>query len=372
MINSILGLSAIGYSVTSDPVVKGLEALKRFTRESDEEIALQSCISPVWDTALTSLALIYSGLQREHPSLVQASAWLASKQIFRKGDWSVKRPGLEPGGWAFEFENSRYPDVDDTAVVLLLLKKYADKDVVVRRDNLYKGLQWVLGMQGADGGWGAFDVDNDMKLLNQLLFGDLEAMIDPSTPDLTGRVLEMLGAFGFGPANEVVRRALTFIKANQVPGGSWAGRWGVNHLYGTCTVLCGLEAVGEDLSRPYVRKAVQWLKARQNPDGGWGESCDSYLQTPSNTCSAKSTASQTAWALLALLAAGEARSREVHDGAAHLVARQNPDGTWNEEEYTGTGFPKYFYLRYDNYRNCFPLMALGRFYGKYTGKGNRP
>ncbi len=370
MINSILALTAIGYSVDSDPVRKGLEALERFTVDKEDELALQSCISPVWDTALTCLALIYSGVDREHPSLLQAGAWLASKQILRKGDWSVKRPGLEPGGWAFEFENSWYPDVDDSAVVLLLLRRYAHLDVV-KRENLYKGLQWVLGMQGKDGGWGAFDVDNDMRVFNQLLFGDLEAMIDPSTPDLTGRVLELLGSFGYGMANEVVRRAISFIKNNQESDGSWWGRWGVNHLYGTCTVLSGLEAIGEDLSRPYVRKAVKWVKSRQNIDGGWGETCDSYCQSPSNTCHAASTPSQTAWALLALMAAGEAGSPEVRDGVTYLLECQNANGTWDEEEYTGTGFPKYFYLRYDNYRNCFPLMALGRYHSKYGG-GIRP
>lgn len=371
MMNSILALTALGYQAGDGPVRKGLEALKRFARENDDELALQSCISPVWDTALTSLALLSSGMHKDHPSLLQATAWLSSKQILCKGDWSVKRPSLEPGGWAFEFDNSRYPDIDDTAVVLLLLKKYADKNVV-KRENLYKALQWVLGMQGKDGGWGAFDVDNDMRVFNQLLFGDLEAMIDPSTPDLTGRVLELLGCFGYGMANEVVQRAVSFIRANQEPEGSWWGRWGVNHLYGTCTVLMGLEAVGETMSRAYIRKAVTWLKSRQNADGGWGESCDSYLQSPANVCAARSAPSQTAWALLALIAAGEVFSPEALSGATCLLERQNPDGTWDEDAYTGTGFPKYFYLRYDNYRNCFPLMALGKFYFKYSRKGNKP
>ncbi len=372
MINSLLGLTVLGHSVDSPPVRKGLEALKHFSLETENEIGLQSCISPVWDTALTSLALLASGLHREHPSLIQACGWLASKQIFRKGDWSVKRPDLAPGGWAFEFENSWYPDVDDTAVVLLLLRKYSDKDGVVKRENLQKGVDWVLGMQGSDGGWGAFDVDNDMRVLNQLLFGDLEAMIDPSTPDLTGRVLELLGAFGFGLGNENVRRAIAFIKANQEPDGSWWGRWGVNHLYGTCTVVCGLDAIGEDLQLPWIRKAVEWIKSRQNCDGGWGESCESYHQTPSNTCKADSTPSQAAWALLALIAAGEAASPEAVAGVGYLLRTQKEDGSWDEDAFTGTGFPRHFYLRYDNYRNCFPLMALGRFAVRNRRKGARP
>ena len=360
MINSILALTAMGYPSTSEPVRKGLEALKKFTLENDHELVLQSCISPVWDTALTVLAMIHAGMDKSHPSLKKACAWLVSKQIFRRGDWSIKRPFLEPGGWAFEFENSWYPDVDDSAVVLLLLSKCADENSVAW-ESLSRGLRWVLGMQGKDGGWGAFDVDNDMKILNQLLFGDLEAMIDPSTPDLTGRVLELLGSMGHGLSSDVVMRATAFLKATQEKDGSWWGRWGVNHLYGTGTVLAGLKAVGENMSSPYIGRAVQWLKSKQNADGGWGESCESYCQSPSNACTGRSTPSQTAWAILALIAAGEAGGTEVINGVTYLLKRQRTDGTWDEKEFTGTGFPKYFYLRYHNYRNCFPLMALGRY-----------
>ena len=360
MINSVLALAAMGYSNTSEPIRKGLEALKRFTIENDHELVLQSCISPVWDTALTALAMHNAGMDKDHPYLKKACSWLASKQIFQRGDWSVKRPLLEPGGWAFEFENSWYPDVDDSAVVLLLLNKCADENPVTR-ENLSRGLRWVLGMQGKDGGWGSFDVDNDMKILNQLLFGDLEAMIDPSTPDLTGRVLELVGSLGYGRSNDVVRRATVFLRQTQEKEGSWWGRWGVNHLYGTCNVLAGLNAVGEDMTSPYIRRAVKWLKSKQNADGGWGESCESYRQSPSNACTERSTPSQTAWAIMALIAAGEADGSEVMNGVTYLLKRQRADGTWDEKEFTGTGFPKYFYLGYHNYRNCFPLMALGRY-----------
>ena len=360
MINSVLALSAMGYPNSSEPIRKGLEALKRFTIERDHELVLQSCISPVWDTALTSLAMLYAGMDKYHPSLKKACAWLASKQIFQRGDWSIKRPLLEPGGWAFEFENSWYPDVDDSAVVLLLLTKCRYGDTVTQ-ENLSRGLRWVLGMQGKDGGWGAFDVDNDKMILNQLLFGDLEAMVDPSTPDLTGRVLELLGSMQYGTSNDVVMRAMEFLKLAQEKEGSWWGRWGVNHLYGTNTVLAGLKAVGEDMSSPYIRRAVQWLKSKQNGDGGWGESCESYCQSPSNVCTERSTPSQTAWTILALIAAGEAGCTEVMNGVIFLLKRQRADGTWDEKEFTGTGFPKYFYLRYHNYRNCFPLMALGKY-----------
>ncbi|HXX82194.1 MAG TPA: squalene--hopene cyclase, partial [Thermodesulfovibrionales bacterium] len=356
---------AIGYDLTSGPVQKGLEALKRFCIEDEHELRLQACISPVWDTALTGLALLYSGTEKTHPSLIRACRWLASKQIFAKGDWSVKRPSLKPGGWAFEFENNWYPDVDDTAVVLLFLSRYGDRDFI-KEENMKSGLQWILGMQGKDGGWGAFDVDNSMKVLNQLPFGDLEAMIDPSTPDLTGRVLELLGLLGYEYKNGIVQRAIAFLRRTQGKDGSWWGRWGVNYLYGTWSVLMGLCAIHEDMSSPYVRKAVLCLKNSQNPDGGWGEGCESY-EDPKRRCCGKSTSSQTAWALLGLIAAGEVSCEEVKKGIVYLLERQKPDGTWDESEFTGTGFPRHFYLRYHNYRNCFPLMALGLFRARMQG-----
>ncbi|MDA8168872.1 MAG: squalene--hopene cyclase [Nitrospiraceae bacterium] len=367
MVNSLIALSALGHDISNGHITKGLEALERFTIESGNELVLQSCISPVWDTALTSLAMLNSGLDKAHPALSKSCLWLASKQILKKGDWSVKRPGLDPGGWAFEFENNWYPDIDDTAVVLMFLHNYPEGALM--RKRIEKGMNWVLGMQGTDGGWGAFDVDNDMSILNEIPFADLEAMIDPSTPDITGRVLELMGMAGFGLSDQRVRKAIGFIKKNQEPDGSFWGRWGVNFIYGTWSVLTGLASVKEDMSSPYVRKAVQWIKGYQNLDGGWGECCDSYR----NYClrgHGKSVPSQTAWAVLALIAAGEAKSEEVANGIEYLLGNQKPDGTWNEEEFTGTGFPKYFMIRYHNYRNCFPLMALGRFQSACASGGN--
>ena len=358
MVNSILALSALGDGVESPPVARGLKALQRFTIEQDDGLVLQSCISPVWDTALTSIALAASGIPKEHPALVKSCRWLASKQINRKGDWSVKRPGLAPGGWAFEFENSLYPDVDDTAVVLMYLSGYRDMEGV--QESIRKGIDWVLGMQCSDGGWGAFDVDNNKEVLNQIPFADLEAMIDPSTPDVTGRVLEMLGLNDFGMADPRVQRAIGYIKKAQEEDGSFWGRWGVNYVYGTWSVLMGLSSIGEDLSKPYVRRAVRWLKNFQNLDGGWGECCESYGDRRLKG-HGPSTPSQTAWALLALIAAGEADSEEVGRGIHYLLESQNADGTWDEEEFTGTGFPKYFMINYHNYKNCFPLLAFGRF-----------
>ena len=364
MLNSTLALAAMGYVASDEPVRKGLEALERFTIENENELILQSCISPIWDTALTSLALIYSGMQTDHTILEKSCKWLASKQIFRKGDWSIKRPNLEPGGWAFEFENNWYPDIDDTSVVLLLLYKYADKEYI-SAGNLKKGLDWVIGMQGKDGGWGAFDVDNNYKILNQLPFGDLEAMIDPSTPDITGRVLELLGSCGYGLSDTMIKRAIEFITETQEKDGSWWGRWGVNYIYGTSIVLAGLDSVKEDMSKPYVKKAVNWLKANQNPDGGWGERCESYTD-PAFKCRGESTPSQTSWAILSLIAAGEVTSKEAIKGIKYLLRMQRNDGTWEEKWFTGTGFPKYFFIRYHNYRNCFPFLALGKFLSKFN------
>jgi squalene-hopene/tetraprenyl-beta-curcumene cyclase len=364
MVNSILALAARGHDLSHEPMRRGLEALERFTLENSEELVLQSCISPVWDTALSALALIHAGTERDHPSVENACRWLASRQIFSKGDWSVKRPDLEPGGWAFEFENSWYPDVDDSAVVLMLLFRNADREFL-RPANLEKGLRWILGMQGKDGGWGAFDVDNNMRILNQLPFGDLEAMIDPSTPDLTGRVLELLGLLRYKLSDASVQRAIRFLKKTQEEDGSWWGRWGVNYIYGTSSVLVGLGAIGEDMTAGYLQKAVKWLKAHQNLDGGWGECSESY-GNPVLKCKGASTPSQTAWALLALIAAGDVNSEKVLRGVSYLLKRQKVDGTWDEEWFTGTGFPKYFMLKYHNYRNCFPLMALGKFFSGFS------
>ncbi len=359
MVNSIFALVARGYAASHDPVKRGLWALERFTIENEEEISLQSCISPVWDTALTALALDCSGIERDHDSILKACRWLVSKQIFQKGDWSVKRPNLEPGGWAFEFDNNWYPDIDDTAVVLMLLYRYSDKEFI-KPENLKKGIEWILGMQGKDGGWGAFDVDNDVRILNELPFSDLEATIDPSTPDITGRVLEILGQSGYELSTTAVKRGIDFIKRTQDDGGSWWGRWAVNHIYGTWSVLSGLASIGEDMSSPYIKRAIQWLKSCQNADGGWGERCESYETDAQKGCG-QSTPSQTAWAILGLIAANQGKSAEVLKGVEYLLNGQLPNGTWEEDEFTGTGFPKYFMIRYHNYRNCFPLLALGRF-----------
>ncbi len=368
MVNSILALLSLGHDLSYEPIQKGLDALQRFTVERDDEILLQSCISPVWDTALTALALQAAGVERSHPTMVKACNWLVDRQISVKGDWSVKRPGLVPGGWAFEFINNWYPDIDDTAVVLMLLND-SGRDRFISEQNLERALRWIFGMQGKDGGWGAFDVDNNMEVFNQTPFGDLEAMVDPSTPDITGRVLELLGQLRYPASSKEVKAALKFLKKTQEKDGLWWGRWGVNYVYGTWSVLVGLQSIGEDMDQPYIRKAAASLKRHQNQDGGWGECCESYHDRELRICGT-STPSQTAWAVMALIAAGQGKGKEVARGVLFLLENQKPDGTWDEREFTATGFPKHFMINYHNYRNCFPLMALGKFVNQFKGEAD--
>jgi squalene-hopene/tetraprenyl-beta-curcumene cyclase len=359
MLNSVLALISLGHDLDSAPVVKGLEAIERFGIEEEGSFRLQSCVSPVWDTVLTITALADSGLPRTHPVLRQAVQWVVSKQILRDGDWRVKNRRGQPGGWAFEFNNDFYPDNDDTAAVLIALYKAGLPDEE-KGEVFQRGLRWLLSMQSDDGGWGAFDMNNNRTILNKIPFADLESMLDPSTSDVTGRTLELLGLIGFPQAHRMVKPALRFVQRCQESDGSWYGRWGVNYIYGTSHVLCGLRAIGEDMQQPYIRRAVQWFVAHQNPDGGWGETCKSY-EDPSLRGTGTSTASQTAWALMGLLAAGEVRHAAVSRGVQFLLETQSAEGTWYEPEFTGTGFPKYFFIKYHMYQDYFPLMALARY-----------
>jgi squalene-hopene/tetraprenyl-beta-curcumene cyclase len=359
MLNSVLALYLRGYPVDSDPVQRGLKALEFFTLEEGERTWLQSCISPVWDTALAVRALAAAGAPPEDPAMARATSWLLSQQIFKPGDWCVKCPDLPPGGWAFEFVNNWYPDVDDSSMVLLALKEGL-ADPARHQAALQRGINWCLGMQCKNGGFASFDKDNTKEWLNSIPFGDLKALVDPPTEDITARVLEMMGAFGHGLDHPSAEKALAFLLRTQHPEGPWWGRWGVNYIYGTWSVLAGLETIGEDMQKPYVRRAVAWLKEHQLPNGGWGECCESYPNGDmmgQGVCSA----SQTAWALLGLIAAGEAGSPEVKAGVEYLLRTQNPQGRWDEEHFTGTGFPGHFMIRYHLYRDCFPLQALGRY-----------
>jgi squalene-hopene/tetraprenyl-beta-curcumene cyclase len=359
MMNSVLALFSLGYRLDSPPVAKGLKAIERFGIETADTFRLQSCVSPVWDTVLSITALADAGVPRTHPHVRRSVQWVVSKQVRREGDWKVKNQRGQPGGWAFEFNNDFYPDNDDTTAVLIALHKAGLPDEE-KGDVFQRGLQWLLSMQCDDGGWGAFDLNNNKAILNKIPFADLESMLDPSTCDLTGRALELLGLIGFPRTHRIVRQALRFVQDNQEPDGAWYGRWGVNYIYGTCHVLCGLRSVNEPMQQPYIRRAVHWLLSHQNVDGGWGETCRSY-EEPALRGIGVSTASQTAWALIGLLAAGESRHEAVTRGVHFLLRTQTPTGSWDEPEFTGTGFPKYFFIKYHMYQHYFPLTALARY-----------
>jgi len=362
---SLIALKLLGYPLDHPVMKRGLEAFEEAYKVEDDEIYNpQACISPVWDTALAMIGLLDAGLPPDHEALVRAGRWLLKEQVLTGGDWQVKVKGVEPGGWAFEFDNDFYPDVDDTAEVMMALHRTRLPEGERKRWALAKGLRWVLGMQCRDGGWAAFDKDNTRRLVTYIPFCDFGEVLDYPTEDVTAHVVEMLGLLGYGPAFPPVARALRFLRRRQNPEGPWWGRWGVNYIYGTGAVLPALRAIGEDMGRPYVRRAVHWLLDHQNPDGGWGESCASY-EDPSLKGRGESTASQTAWALMALAAvAPEGADGLVWEamakGARYLVETQQEDGTWDEPQFTGTGFPRDFYINYHLYRNYWPLMALGR------------
>jgi squalene-hopene/tetraprenyl-beta-curcumene cyclase len=357
MANAVIALTCLGHDLDSPEVARGLAAIEALCIDEPETFRVQPCLSPIWDTALTVSTLVEAGLAPDHPALVRAGLWLLDRQTRCSGDWRLKASAVQPGGWAFQFENEYYPDVDDSGVVLMSLRKIRLPDEEAKTRAIARGLNWVLALQGSDGGWGAYDKDNNRIVFNKIPFADHGALMDPSTEDLAGRVLEALGYLGFRPDDPAAARASAFIRARQCPDGSWYGRWGVNYLYGTWSVLAGLRSIGEDMTQPHIRKAVAWLLGRQNPDGGWGESCFSY-DDPRTGGMGKSTASQTAWALLALLHAGEAAHPAVARGVQFLLSTQRPNGFWDEAEFTGTGFPRVFYLRYHGYRAYFPLWAL--------------
>jgi len=367
MINSLMALKCLAYPINHPAVRLGLEAVHRFAIEDAKSLRLQSCVSPVWDTANSCLALLEGGLPANHEAIRSATDWLWSKQTGEKGDWALKNPETEPGGWSFEFENRTYPDNDDTLAVLTVLREAgADRD---RPEAWHRGFQWLLSMQSGNGGWGAFDKDNNTEIWNRIPFADHKSMLDPPTADLTGRVLEFLGGLGYGTDFPPAARAVKFLESEQEEDGTWFGRWGVNYLYGTWCALCGLRAIGYDMRAPRIRRAVAWLRSCQNEDGGWGESCVSY-DDPQRKGKGESTASQTSWALMGLIAVGEENDDTVRAGAAYLLRTQNAKGSWDEQAFTGTGFPRFFYLRYHMYRDYFPLMALSRFASALKINGN--
>jgi squalene-hopene/tetraprenyl-beta-curcumene cyclase len=387
MIYTVICLRCLGYPDQAPEMQWALKQLDDLMIEEDGAIRLQPCFSPVWDTALTLNALSDAGTSGGHPAVRRAVAWLLDKEVRRRGDWSICNPRLEPGGWFFEYRNGFYPDTDDTAMVLMALARsgHAFEETPSPHRNgktnghavtlspshpltpspeyhpaVRRAVAWLRAMQNRDGGWAAFDREITREVLTRVPFADHNAMLDPSCPDITARVLEALGGLGFRVGHPQVDRALLFIQKRQDRAGCWLGRWGVNYIYGTWQVLVGLQAVGFDMGLPMVRRAVAWLQQVQQPGGGWGESCRSY-DDPSLKGQGTPTASQTAWALLGLMAAGETHGDSVRAGIEYLLATQQPDGNWREDEFTGTGFPKVFYLKYHLYALYFPLMALARY-----------
>jgi squalene-hopene/tetraprenyl-beta-curcumene cyclase len=350
---SLIALHLRGYDLDHPVMKRGFDGLESFTIEEDGVRRLEACQSPVWDTALALVALHDAGVPGDDPAVLRGADWLLGEQILARGDWAIRRANLEPGGWAFEFANANYPDVDDTAEVVLALKTVDHPDRARLRQAIDRGVRWVEGMQSSNGGWGAFDADNCRTVIRDLPFCDFGEVIDPPSADVTAHAIEMLAAVG-----RPYDRGLQWLLDAQEEDGSWFGRWGVNHVYGTGAAVPALVAAGIDPADERILRAVRWLADHQNEDGGWGEDCRSY-RDPSWIGRGESTASQTAWALLALDAAGE-RGLAMRRGLRFLVQTQRPDGTWDEPWFTGTGFPGDFYINYHLYRLIFPVMAMGR------------
>ncbi|MGB6612513.1 MAG: squalene--hopene cyclase, partial [Trebonia sp.] len=353
---SIMALHLMGYGLDNPIVKKAIDGIERFTIREDGTRRLEACQSPVWDTVLAMVGLADAGLPPDHPALVKAATWVLDEEIQQRGDWQVRRPHTPAGGWAFEFDNDNYADTDDTAEVILALRRTKTGS----REAIGRGLRWLEGMQSKDGGWGAFDADNTRDLVNKLPFCDFGAVIDPPSADVTAHIVEAFAAEGLA-SETACRRGVIWLLKSQESDGSWFGRWGANYIYGTGAVVPALIAAGVKPGKPSIRRAVAWLEEHQNADGGWGEDLRSYDDPAAWSGRGASTASQTAWALLALLAAGEQESPAVERGVRWLAQTQRLDGTWDEPQFTGTGFPRDFYLNYHLYRLAFPVSALGRY-----------
>jgi len=400
---SVVALKCLGYEEDAPEVQTALDELKRLSIREGDTLRVQPCKSPVWDTSIATLALREAGVSADHPSIKGAVDWLLSKEVRRKGDWTELNSGTEPSGWFFEFNNEFYPDTDDTSMVVMALRRClpgdddrdwsadfllgdwspheADKDAVAvissarssrkaafgevesmtpQLNAIWRGARWLLAMQGKDGGWGAFDPDNNRELFTRVPFADHNAMIDPSTADLTARIVEMFALLNVSPDHPALKKAVDYVWSEQESDHCWYGRWGVNYVYGTWQTLVGLTAVGVPTIDPRIKQAADWLKSKQHASGGWGESPNTY-DDPTLRGQGDPTPSQTAWALMGLMAADETDSEAVRRGVQYLLANQKEDGSWDETAFTGTGFPKVFYLRYHYYRIYFPLMALARY-----------
>jgi squalene-hopene/tetraprenyl-beta-curcumene cyclase len=366
MVNALMMYDCLGCPPDHPDRRTAAAAIHKLLVLDREPAYCQPCLSPVWDTALACHALIEADDGRLGPALRRALDWLAARQVLDvAGDWAAARPGLRPGGWAFQYENPHYPDVDDTAAVALALDRF---DGGRYRAAIDRGAEWICGMQSRGGGWGAFDADNMHYHLNHIPFADHGALLDPPTADVSARCLGLLAQLGYPPEHPTVAAAIAFLRREQEPDGSWFGRWGTNYIYGTWSVLAAFNAASVDPASPEVRRAVEWLLARQREDGGWGERSESYWPGSPRGEAPYSTASQTAWALLGLMAAGKARHPAVARGVGFLIATQRRDGDWDEPWHTAVGFPRVFYLRYHGYRAYFPLWALAR-YRRLAGGG---
>jgi squalene-hopene/tetraprenyl-beta-curcumene cyclase len=374
MANSVMMFDVLGYPENHPQRAVARKSIEKLLAVHEHEAYCQPCVSPIWDTGLVCHALLEVGGEGAVAQAKHGLDWLIPKQILDvRGDWIARRPSLRPGGWAFQYANAHYPDVDDTAVVAMAMDRVQNlsgaKDFGA---SLARAKEWILGMQSANGAWGAFDADNEFYYLNNIPFADHGALLDPPTEDVTARCLSMLAQFGETAANSpAVARAIDYLRGTQLAEGSWYGRWGMNYIYGTWSVLCALNAAGVDHAAPEMRKAANWLIAIQNDDGGWGEDGSSYKLDYKGYERAPSTASQTAWALLGLMATGDVDHQAVARGIAYLTAQQGADGFWNEPRYTATGFPRVFYLRYHGYAKFFPLWALARYRNLKSGNVRR-
>lgn len=360
MLNAMMALRVLGYAEDHPLMKKAWRDFSGLFVEDAGDFRIQPCLSPVWDTAITTIALGESGLGPRHPALRRAADWLEQREVRFRGDWSVRMPDVEPSGWAFEHGNKFYPDTDDTMMVLMALSFVEPEDEFSRKAIVERALNWLMAFQCRDGGWAAFDKDVTASWLEHVPFADHNAILDPTCSDLTARVLELLGKIGHDPRDPAIRRAVDMLRRTQETDGSWYGRWGVNYIYGTWQALRGLAAIGTNMDEVWIRRGRDWLESCQNEDGGWGETCESY-DFPALKGRGPSTASQTAWALMGLCACGDASRDSIRNGIAWLVREQNADGSWTEDYTTGTGFPCVFYLKYDMYRNHFPLLALATY-----------
>jgi len=362
MLNSLIALKALGYPDDHPQVVRAAHELKKLEHETEDSVRIEPCFSPVWDTAIVAICLHESGISENHPALKKSAEWLMDREIRFYGDWVHKNPAkVEASGWVFEFNNKWNPDVDDTAMVLLALRKIPTDNPAKRDECFRRGLNWMMTFQCKDGGWASFDKDCTKNILEKVPFADHNAMLDPECADITARILELLGYENWKADHPQVKEALEFIREHQEPDGSWYGRWGVNYIYGTWQVLRGMRAMNWNMTEPWLLKARAWLESVQHEgDGGWGERCNTY-DDPVFKGQGPSTASQTAWAVMGLCAFDDPEIPALKRGIEYLIRTQNPDGSWTEEETTGTGFPKVFYLKYDIYRNSWPLLAMATY-----------